>query len=88
MAFSLLPGEDPEQYRALLDALRVEHQPQTVTEEILVNRMLQHHWLAHRAFLMQTALTSAENPFGVGNENSIALMLRYQAHHERLFQTL
>jgi hypothetical protein len=81
----LLPNESPEHYQALVDALRAEYQPQTPTEEILVDKMVQHHWLAQRASLVQSALLN-DNPFARGREKSLGLMLRYQAHHDRSFQ--
>ena len=47
--FRLLPGEPKEVFDALVEGLRAEYQPATTTEEILVQRMAQHHWLSERA---------------------------------------
>src|ERR1700678_2552498 len=50
----LMPGEDPKEFRALLDSLVEEHQPATETEQILVEKMALNQWLSLRAFRLQS----------------------------------
>lgn len=40
--FRLVSWEDPAEFDDLVSLLRAEHQPQTPTEQILVERMAQH----------------------------------------------
>lgn len=51
-----IPGENPAELAALKAALRAEHQPGTVTEEILVNEMAEHYWRLRRARLAEANL--------------------------------
>jgi len=46
----VLPGEDPAEFDNLLDALWTEHQPETPTEEILVEEMAHARWKTIRIF--------------------------------------
>src|SRR5271166_6507048 len=50
----LIAGENPEELKALLADLMSEYQPQTPTEQILVEKMTQNQWLSGRAFRLQT----------------------------------
>ncbi len=78
-AFTVLPSEDEEDYDTLLLGLRAEHQPKTVTETILVEKMAQNHWLGQRAQRLQhLALADA-------NEKQFSLFLRYQTTNDRAF---
>ena len=64
----LMPGEDPDDLRGLLADLTAQHQPVNVTEQILVEKMVQNHWLSLRAFRLQSecflanALRSEKSP--------------------------
>src|SRR5580692_12581870 len=51
---TLIPGEDPEEFKALMVALALEHEPVTETEQILVEKMVVSQWLGMRAFRLQT----------------------------------
>ena len=44
----LIPGENPEEFRSLVADLMSEHQPETQTEQILVEKMALHQWLLCR----------------------------------------
>ena len=83
-AFHLLPSEDEAEFQSLLTALRLEHQPATPTENILVDKMAQHFWLTKRAQLLQD-LAMAEDRAEVENERQFALFLRYQTTNDRAF---
>ena len=82
--FSILPSESEQDFDNLLAALQKDHQPANTTEQILVERMAQHHWLSRRAIHLQTTLLVNEGSIE-GNEKSFALYLRYQTTNERAF---
>jgi low affinity Fe/Cu permease len=83
-AFAVLDWEDQNAFHALFSRLHSEHQPATVTQEILVEKMAQHYWLTQRAITLQATCFNSEiapeNP-----EKQLALYLRYQTTHDRAF---
>jgi low affinity Fe/Cu permease len=83
-AFTVLDWEDQNAFHALFSRVQSEHQPATVTEEILVEKMAQHYWLTQRAITLQATCFNSEiapeNP-----EKQLALYLRYQTTHDRAF---
>ena len=82
--FSVLPSESQDEFDSLFAALHRDHQPANLTEQILVERMAQHHWLGQRAIRLQTALLSNDQAFAE-NEKTFSLYLRYQTANERAF---
>src|ERR1035441_8397567 len=50
---AIIPGENREEFQALVADLMAEHQPATDTEQILVERMALNQWLTLRAFSLQ-----------------------------------
>ncbi len=82
--FTFLPSEDPENYDTLLCGLRAEHQPVTVTETILVEKMAQHHWLSQRALTLQDMTLHGDLPIR-DQEKRFALFMRYQTTNDRAF---
>jgi hypothetical protein len=82
--FKLLTSEDPEAFAALKQALETEHSPQTETESILVNTMLESHWLSQRAQRMQDICTNPDSG-AIIDEKKFSLYLRYQTTHTRAF---
>jgi hypothetical protein len=96
--FSVLPSEDQSQYDALLEGLRQEHQPSTLTEHLLVEKMAQHFWLSQRAqkladLSMDPDLPNIDHDEAAlsqraedsRKEKQFALFLRYQATNDRDF---
>jgi hypothetical protein len=77
--FMLHSADDREEFRQLAAALREEHQPETATEVILVERMAESFWLSRRAMKFQTAALED------GDDQGLALYLRYQTTHDRSF---
>jgi len=77
-AFSVLPGENQSDFDHLLESLRVEHNPSTPTESLLVESLAQHYWLKQRAVRLLSACDES-------NEKQIALYLRYQTTNDRAF---
>jgi hypothetical protein len=77
--FSVLSCESPKEYAALLTGLREEHQPSTMTEQMLVEKMAQHFWLSQRA--QRFADVSLETQ----DDKQLALYLRYQTTNDRAF---
>jgi len=65
-------GEDQARYQALLDALFAEHQPATVTEELLVERLALAFWREKRLAraekkMMESSMAAAsEKPIQIG----------------------
>ncbi|HEX4231371.1 MAG TPA: hypothetical protein VHZ07_22060 [Bryobacteraceae bacterium] len=78
--FGIMKGEDGAEYTALVKALYDEHQPATVTESILVEKMAQHFWTGQRATRLQ-----AESFGNEQHPRELALYLRYQTTHDRAF---
>src|SRR5689334_18323683 len=82
--FWVLPCESQTDYLKLLAQFQQEHQPETPSEEALVQAMAEHHWLRHRAMRLEEACFD----FTTGqiiDERKLALYLRYQTTHERAF---
>jgi hypothetical protein len=82
-AFRILPTESRSDFDALLAALCEEHNPETVTETMLVEAMAEHHWLRRRALTLELACYDTAGQ--ITNEKQLALCLRYQTTHERAF---
>jgi hypothetical protein len=83
--FSVLESEDQQEFDSLLTSLRLEHQPATATENILVDRLAQHFWLGQRAQLLQTMTFANPDLPTAQAEHSFALYLRYQTANDRAF---
>src|SRR3954452_1322986 len=82
--FDLMPFEKQEDFDTLLSALHAEHRPCTPTEEILVENMARHHWLAQRALRFQNrCLKLGYEDIDTGDK--FALYGRYVASNERGF---
>jgi low affinity Fe/Cu permease len=75
--FSVLPGECEEEYDTLVAGLKTEHQPATITECILVEKLAQHFWLSQRA--------QRYADLSMDNEKQFSLFLRYQTTNDRAF---
>jgi hypothetical protein len=80
--FFILPFESPEAYSILRATLLSEHRPETETEEILVDRMAQHHWLRNRAEAFESGCFKED---GTLDDKRLALFMRYRTSHERAF---
>ncbi len=81
--FMMLPGEAPEEFDTLHEGLRAEHNPETPTEILMVESMVQHYWLKQRAVRLQSLCFDEA---GLCNaEKELGLYLRYQTTHERAF---
>ena len=84
---TIIPGENPEEFKALVTGLMSEHQPATDTEQILVEKMALNQWLSLRAFSLQGKVFLVQTfagdkysiPLGLG------LLIRYQTSAERAF---
>ncbi len=83
-AFAILPWEVEADFTKLTTDLRAEHKPSTPTENLLVDRMAQHHWLMQRALTLQGGCFSDSLPL-CDLQKDLALYLRYQTTHERAF---
>ena len=82
--FVLLDWEDGDLYDELLILLQDEHQPETITEHLLVERMAQHQWLSQRAVRLQRYCFHDKVPL-CQEEKLLALYIRYGTTHDRAF---
>jgi hypothetical protein len=82
--FTVLPWEDQEEFDTLWAGFRAEHKPRTVTETVLVEKMSKSLWLSQRAIRMQDLTLSPELPM-CDDPKQLALYLRYQTTHDRVF---
>jgi hypothetical protein len=82
----IMPGEDPEAFKALLADFRTEHQPATPTEQVLVEKMALNQWLSLRAVRLQSDafLDHMLNAKG-GAPKDLSLLIRYHSTAERAF---
>src|SRR5205814_5002130 len=83
-AFRVLRWESQQEFDALLQGLRDEHQPSTLTETVLVDKMAQSLWLSQRAAVMQRETFHYEEP-KCDDPQQLALYLRYQTTNDRAF---
>lgn len=84
-SFSVLPWENEEEYDTLLAALRAGLEPRGPFEQLLVEKMAQHQWLAQRALVLQDTCFQRDIPT-CDDDKKLALYLRYQTTHERAYQ--
>ncbi|HEX3682062.1 MAG TPA: hypothetical protein VHU83_05915 [Bryobacteraceae bacterium] len=97
-SFTVLDFEDQDEYDHVLCGLRFEHQPSTMTESILVEKMAQSYWLSKRALYLQDQCATDEELTleqqqmdepavlsEVKTQKRFALFLRYQTTNDRAF---
>ena len=85
-AFRVLPSENQNEFDQLLDALRAEHQPATITESMLIEKMAEHYWLAQRALRCQHACFVDGSLTMEEESRRLSLFMRYQTTHDRAFR--
>ena len=76
----LLPGEDPEEYKRLWDALVAEWQPQTPTERFYLETMSTSHWLLARTDASEQRIRNGDLRF----DTQSALLDRIAKQRTRL----
>src|ERR1700728_843005 len=84
-SFTVLDSEDQDEYDHVLCGLRFEHQPSTMTESILVEKMAQSYWLSKRALYLQDQCATDEDLTLEEQQKQLALFIRYQTTHDRAF---
>jgi hypothetical protein len=84
-AFHLLPAENQSQFAGLLESLRNEHKPSTITEAVLVETMAQSFWLVQRAIAFQGECLTDPEISAAEQQKQLSLYLRYQTTHQRAF---
>ena len=84
-AFAIMPWEKQEEFNTLLDELRAEHQPATITEILLIEKMAQSYWLSQRAIKLQQISCFHDETDSTERDKQLALYLRYQTTHDRAF---
>ena len=83
--FMILPWEKQEEFDTLLNELRAEHQPASMTETLLVEKMAQSYWLSQRAVKLQQIACFHDETDSPERDKQVALYLRYQTTHDRTF---
>ena len=83
----IIPGEDPDEFRGLIEDFIAEHQPVCVTEQVLVEKMAQQHWLSLRALRLQgeAFIYQACADIGFAVPKDLGLLIRYQTSADRAF---
>jgi hypothetical protein len=84
-SFTVLDFEDQDEFDDLLCGLKAEHQPSTLTETLLVQKMAQHYWLGKRALYLQDQCCTDEELSLDEQQRQLALFLRYQTTNDRAF---
>jgi hypothetical protein len=56
----ILHWEDPNEFEQLKDGLMEEHQPRTLTENLLVQEMAEHYWRIQRFRSLETDMTNQD----------------------------
>ena len=84
-SFTVLDFEDQDEYDHVLCGLRFEHQPSTMTEAILVEKMAQSYWLSKRALFLQDQCCTDEDLTLEQQQKQLSLFIRYQTTHDRAF---
>jgi hypothetical protein len=84
-SFTVLEFENQDEYDRVLCGLRFEHQPATMTESILVEKMAQSYWLSKRALYLQDQCATDEELTLEQQGRQLALFIRYQTTHDRAF---
>lgn len=83
--FLMLGQESGAEFSSLFNDLMDEHQPASVTEKLLVQRMAEHLWLVRRAQNMQTGLLAdSKAPLKPFN-TEFSLYQRYETSNDRAF---
>jgi hypothetical protein len=82
--FKLTAEEDVIGFEAFKQSLIAEHQPATPTESILINTMVESHWLANRALRLQDTCLDPHTG-AITSEKTFSLYMRYQTTHTRAF---
>jgi len=82
--FIVLEYEDQADFDKLKADLFDEYQPVTATECILVNTMLESHWLANRAAFLSHNCTDLKTGL-IDDPQRFSLYLRYETTHRRAF---
>jgi hypothetical protein len=72
-AFMILPWEKQEEFDTLLAGLRAEHDPATITETLLVEKMAQSYWLSQRAVNPADRLFSRRGRFARARQTACPL---------------
>jgi hypothetical protein len=84
---TIMPGENPEEFKALIDDFTAEYQPANTTEQILIEKMAMHQWLSLRAFRLQglAFLHESLDKENFGIPKDLGLLIRYQTSADRAF---
>ncbi len=80
-----IAGEKPEDFNLLLADLHHEFQPETTSEEILLEKMVHHHWFSLRAGRLQTVALNSSAASAGYMPRDLGVLIRYQQSSDRGF---
>ena len=83
-SFIHIGDHEREEFNALRADLHQEFQPATMSEQMLLEKMILHHWNSRRAYITQQAFIAATQEKGSLHPD-FALVMRYYQSSERLF---
>jgi hypothetical protein len=82
--FNFLSNEDTDEFADMHAEFCQEHQPATITEQVLVQSLVEHRWLVLRARRLQGGILNANiHPDDLVKD--MTLWMRYETQHERAF---
>ena len=76
--------EEQEEFNALLSDLIAQFQPATPNEQILVEKMVQNHWITLRAIRLQSVVLKATVHNGSIHKD-LGVLIRYQTAADRAY---
>ena len=80
-----IAGEKPEDFNLLLADLHNEFQPATVSEQILLEKMVHHQWFSLRACRLQSVALNSSAAGAGYMPKDLGVLIRYQQSSDRGF---
>jgi hypothetical protein len=80
-----IAGEKPEEFNLLLADLHTEFQPATVSEQILLEKMVHHQWFSLRACRLQSVALNSSAASAGYMPKDLGVLIRYQQSSDRGF---
>ena len=80
-----IAGEELAEFNLLLADLHHEFQPATASEQIILEKMVQHQWLSLRAYRLQAVALNSSAAASGYMPKDLGLLIRYQQSSDRGF---
>ena len=85
---NVIPGEDPEEFKALIIDFMAQYEPANPTEQVLVEKMAVNQWLGLRAIRLQTNAFCKQMIFKEDKTavpQDLSLLIRYKTTADNAF---